>query len=257
MNFDYFKDNEDFKALYQNCENAENLCFSQPTLSVTCAGVANEMVVRFLYESLVGPSDDMTIYDMLMDWNFRKDIGYDQNLLNDFHFVRKMRNEVMHKGKICSIQDSALVLSHLSHAVQYLFNQLGLLSGYPSFVDPRDQKNEKNSVSNVSVEKEENVPMDSKVVAKYSDKLRYTIFSTESKWDEEENKKRFFIASLTDSGWPIVNRNNVFLPCSATLNLQLENKEKCDAALYGRDSKPLAIIEYVHLGESVIERRCS
>ena len=81
------------------------------------------------------------------------------------------------------------------------------------------------------------------------------IFSTKHKRDESENKSLFLSASLTDSGWKVVNRNNVRMPCAAGINMIIDSQDTCDYILYGKDNKPLAIIEYVSSTSSLLDGR--
>ena len=93
------------------------------------------------------------------------------------------------------------------------------------------------------------------VVAKYGEKMRNIKFSTKHKRDESENKSLFLSASLTDSGWKVVNRNNVRMPCAAGINMIIDSQDTCDYILYGKDNKPLAIIEYVSSTSSLLDGR--
>lgn len=67
--------------------------------------------------------------------------------------------------------------------------------------------------------------------------------------------KLFLHASLRESGWPIVNRADTAMPCAAGLNMLLDDGDTVDYILYGRDNRPLAIIEYTTTTKNIVEGR--
>ena len=85
--------------------------------------------------------------------------------------------------------------------------------------------------------------------------MRTTRFSVAHRRDENENKKLFLYASLRESGWPIVNRENTALPGAAAVNCLLDSGDSVDYILYGRDNKPLAVIEQTTTAQNLIEGR--
>ena len=54
----------------------------------------------------------------------------------------------------------------------------------------------------------------------------------------------FLHASFREAGWPVVNRKNQAMPCSAGIDILLDDGTQIDYVLYGRDNRPLAIVEY-------------
>lgn len=66
---------------------------------------------------------------------------------------------------------------------------------------------------------------------------------------EAATRKLYIDVYLREAGWDVLETENVILPGKACIEIQVEgmpNKERvgfCDYVLYGRDSKPLAIVE--------------
>ena len=93
------------------------------------------------------------------------------------------------------------------------------------------------------------------LIAKFAPRMRQTKFNVTFKRDEEENKKLYMAACLREAGWPIVNIPNQAMPCSAGLNMLLDDGDSVDYILYGRDNKPLALVEYSTTKENLIAGR--
>ena len=58
------------------------------------------------------------------------------------------------------------------------------------------------------------------------------------------NRTLYLNACLREAGWPIVSLPNQAMPCSAAINMLLDDGDEVDYVLYGRDNRPLAIVEY-------------
>ena len=72
MNFDYIKNNNDFKKLYDLCNNSEHLVYNMPNLSVTSARKAIEFICKFIYTTYLETEvKDMTLLDMLNHDEFK------------------------------------------------------------------------------------------------------------------------------------------------------------------------------------------
>ncbi len=93
------------------------------------------------------------------------------------------------------------------------------------------------------------------VVAEYGKTLRQTRFSTSRKHDEKENKKLFVLASLREAGWPVALNSNQSYPETACIGMTLEDGSSIDFILYGRDGKPLAVVDYSNAVDNPIAGR--
>lgn len=98
------------------------------------------------------------------------------------------------------------------------------------------------------------VPSD-EVIAEFGKTLRQTHFSTSRKRDEKENKKLFVLASLREAGWPVAVKSNQSYPETACIGMTLEDGSSIDFILYGRDGKPLAVVDYSNAVDNPIAGR--
>jgi len=250
MNFNFIQSFSDFRQLYSYCCNAEKYALVDYNISVGQARCASEYLVKFIYNAECGSIEGKTTFDMMTDQDFVDYIN-DNYYMNCLHYLRKMGNLAIHEGSMTESQ-AMKVLENLQYIVGELFIMLDLIDDYPVFKKPTISDNtpingNSNNVDEVEVEKE--------VLAKYGEKMKYTKFSTKYKRDESENKKLFLSACLTESGWATVEQNNVSIPCSAGINMMIDTQDTCDYILYGKDNKPLAIIEYTTTCSSLIDGR--
>ena len=250
MNFNFIEPFSDFKQLYNYCTNAEKFVATDFNISVGQARSASEYLVKFIYKSNCGPTDGKTTFEMMTDPAFVNYIN-DDVYINCLHYLRKMGNIAIHEGNITE-QEAMDVLEELQYIVGEFFIMLGLVDDYPTFEDPTK---EPPVVEPVKVDVPPVVVVEADVLAKYGEKMKYTKFSTKHKRDESENKRLFLSACLTDSGWAVVNKNNISMPCSAGINMIIDTQDTCDYILYGKDNKPLAIIEYTTTSVNLLEGR--
>ena len=250
MNFAYLKNAPDFAQLYTYCCEAEEFALSKPNISVTSARKAMEFIVKMIYSAVSGDIQGKTVFEMSTDYAFTSYLN-DQILLNSIHFIRKMGNVAVHDGTLTS--DEALkVLEELHFLVGEVCMLWQLIPDYPEFVKPTLQ-------APVQPEPTENpkakVEVTPELCARYAERMRTTRFSVAHDRDENENKKLFLRASLREAGWPIVNRANTAMPEAAAVDCRLDSGDSVDYVLYGRDNKPLAIVEQTATAKNLVEGR--
>lgn len=85
--------------------------------------------------------------------------------------------------------------------------------------------------------------------------MRHVHFDVKHGRDENENKKLYLSASLREAGWPIVSTANQAMPGCIGINMLLDDGDVVDYVLYGRDNRPLAVIEYTATCRSIVEGR--
>ena len=250
MNFAYLKNAPDFAQLYTYCCEAEDFALSKPNISVTSARKAMEFIVKMIYSAVSGDIQGKTVFEMSTDYAFTSYLN-DQILLNSIHFIRKMGNMAVHDGTLTS--DEALkVLEELHFLVGEVCMLWQLIPDYPEFVKPTLQ-------APVQPEPTENpkakVEVTPELCARYAERMRTTRFSVAHDRDENENKKLFLRASLREAGWPIVNRANTAMLEAAAVDCRLDSGDSVDYVLYGRDNKPLAIVEQTATAKNLVEGR--
>ena len=250
MNFAYLKNAPDFAQLYAYCCEAEEFALSRPNISVTSARKAMEFIVKMIYSAVSGDLQGKTVFEMSTDYAFTSYLN-DQILLNSIHFIRKMGNVAVHDGTLTS--DEALkVLEELHFLVGEVCMLWQLIPDYPEFVKPTLQTPVQPEPTESPKAKVEVAP---ELCARYAERMRTTRFSVAHDRDENENKKLFLRASLREAGWPIVNRANIAMPEAAAVDCLLDSGDSVDYVLYGRDNKPLAIIEQTATAKNLVEGR--
>lgn len=255
MNFTYLSSFPRLKKLYEYCSEAEELSVKFSSASCASARKAMEYIVKMIYASEVTSYDTgFTVFEMITDVRFVEYVG-DSSLINTIHYIRKMGNIAAHGGSL-SVEDSIKVLEELHFLVGEFCILLGLVQDYDEFTDPRSAPAAPKVVSEPTptVQKEK-VHVEPEVIAAFAPRMRATRFDVKHGRDEEENKKLFLTASLREAGWPIVSRNDTAMPCSAGLNMLLDDGDTVDYILYGRDNWPLAVIEYTTTTNNLIEGR--
>lgn len=274
MNFDYLSSLSGFEFLEQNCIKAEQFVRVQPDYCALSARKAMEFVVRFLYEAEVCRQDvGFTVFEMMTDARFIRQFN-DPVYLNALHYVRKMGNVAAHDGRL-QVSESLKVLEELHFIVGEFFVHLGLIQDYLAYQQPGGQRtpaaaapvpapSPPPAVAVPAVPESsstaEPAPLVSEIieeelVARFAQRLRTTRFSVAHQRDEEENKQLFLYASLREAGWPMLQRHNTALPGAAGIQCMLEDGDTVDYILYGRDNRPLAIIEHTKTRENLVAGR--
>ncbi len=250
MNFEYLKDVPDFAQLYTYCCEAEEFVLSKPNISVTSARKAMEFIVKMLYSAVAGDPRGKTVFDMLSDYNVKQYLG-DQTLPNAIHFIRKMGNIAVHEDSL-TVNEALQVLETLHFLVGEVAIWWQVATDYPPFVMPTQQAPAQPEPAESPEVKVEVAP---ELFARYAERMRTTRFSVVHNRDENENKKLFLRASLREAGWPIVNRANTAMPAAAAVDCLLDSGDSVDYVLYGRDNRPLAIIEQTATTQNLVEGR--
>lgn len=259
MNFDFLKDFSDFVNLYQSCYQAEKFIYSVPTHSMKHSRNALEFCVKFIYKTVLS-DEEMTgnLNDLLVKQCFVEYIDSSE-VINEMHYIRKMCNAAVHEEK--GTKDEALnVLEALLYVVGELFITLGLLKDYPVFEVPAEVQPGTVAASvGVSLQESQKVnapvEVDDSVAAKFAVSMRHTKFDVRYKRDPEVNRQLFIKASLREAGWPIVEVANHAKPYSAGINITIDANDNIDYILYGRDGKPVAVIEYSETKENPVMGR--
>lgn len=252
MNFKYLEAFPKFKKLYEYSLEAEEFAITKPNISAASARKAMEFIVKFIYFAEVPYSaEGLTVFEMLSDPLFKNCVD-DATILSSIHFIRKMGNAAAHDGNL-SVEEGLKVLEELHFLIGEFCILLGLVEDYPEFEKPgavqHTKEEEKKAVEKVKV-----VP-EPELIAHFAPRMRATRFNTSAKRDEAENRQMFLNASLREGGWPIVNHPNQAMPCSAGINMLMDDGTNIDYILYGRDNKPLAIIEYAATSKNLVEGR--
>ena len=257
MNFDFLQPFAKLNKLYDYCCEAEEFAVRYPNISTTSARKAMEFIVKMIYASRVGDSYGATVFEMVTDVRFT-DYVNDPILLNSIHYIRKMGNVAVHEGEIKK-EESLKILEELHFLVGEFCFMLGLIEDYPEFVEPGSAITTTPKPAEVlqpaTKTVKEKVIVPQELITEFAPRMRNTHFIVSKERNEEENKKLYLRASLREAGWAIVNQQDQAMPCAAGINMLLEDGDTVDYILYGRDNKPLAVIEYTTTCQNLIEGR--
>lgn len=254
MNFSYLKSIPDLAKLHEYCAEAEEFALSKPNISATSARKAMEYMVKLIYASLVGEDYGFTVFEMVTDVRF---VNYvkDSTLINSIHYIRKMGNIAVHEGNI-TVEEAIHVLEELHYLVGELTVLLGLVDTYPKFVEPGTAPADKPAPEPKQEPKtEQKVELAPELVAKFAPRLRKTQFNVAFQRNEEENRKLYMTACFREAGWAMVSQSNQAMPGCAGLNILLDDGDSVDYILYGRDNRPLAIVEYKSTSQNLVAGR--
>lgn len=255
MNFEFLKDQKDFHKLYGYCKEAEDFALTHSNISATSARKAMEFVVKMIYASIVEENYGCTVFEMVTDPRFTNYVN-DPILITSIHYIRKMGNVAVHEGEITK-EEALKILEELHFLIGEFYILLGFAADYPEFVKPGIVPDVAVPAVKVETPTEpiKKVVIEPELVAKFAPRMRAVKFDVKHGRDEEENKKLYMSACLREAGWPIVSHANQAMPACAGINMLLDDGDNVDYVLYGRDNKPLAIVEYTTTAKNLIEGR--
>ena len=253
MNFSYLQKFGEFNKLYGFLEDAESFALSRPNISATSARKAMEYIVKFLYRANVSNVDyGFTVFEMITDERFVAYVN-DSVFLSSLHYIRRMGNVAVHDGTLTR-DDALKILEELHFIVGEFAILIGLVDDYPPYSAPTEQPVAREAVK-AAEEAPRKVEVESELVACFAPRMRAVSFDVRHGRDESVNKRLFMEASLREAGWPTVNRPNQAMPCAAGINMLLDDGDTVDYVLYGRDNRPLAVVEYTTTNQNLIEGR--
>ena len=253
MNFDFLRSHQDLAVLYTYCHDAEALVLQFPTNSVVSMRNALEFIVKMIYSACTGTSTiGMSLFDVTTSPAFENYVR-DPVLMQTIHLLRKRGNDAAH-GRTLKADEAMMLLEQLHFLVGEFCILLGLETDYPEFVKPCE--NPVTTVQPVTKPPEVTpVIVPPEIVAKYGPKMRYTHFDATYGRNEDENRELYMKASFSEAEWPVVNVPHQSLPGAVGCQIHLDSGDDVDYVMYGKDGKPLAIVEYTATTKSPIEGR--
>ncbi len=246
-NFDYLKQIPALRDLYNFCNAAEEMQHADHDSCGWNCRKALEWMVRAVYKlkhQPVGERDNL--YTLSTGKTFTDLIGDDDKLMMAVHYIRKVGNVAVHQGGITQ-KESHFCLLNTYNVIGGILLRLGVLETLAPFnkdlVPAKPQPFVAPSVdvpeapkSFVESVPEENVKKPVKV-------------EMPKDYSEAETRKEFIDLMLREAGWEVLDVENAPMACKAGIEIYVEgmpnNKQEgyCDYVLYGRDCKPLAVIE--------------
>ena len=243
-NFEFLKDLKDFKDLYEYCSTSESFVATNPEISASFSRKALEYTVKSIYLlKLNYVPKQASLFELVDNYVFSSFVS-DPETMASLHFIRKIGNLAIHNEKITKKQAIAC-LENLHFFVGEVFIKLGLIKDYGTFNKDFEQKpQEPVLISSKPVE------IDEKAVSQYADKIDInTTLSTKRSMPEAETRRLYIDCWLQEAGWDILTVKNQKLPAKAGIEIEVHGMPNdkdvgyCDYVLFGRDGKPLAVVE--------------
>lgn len=243
-NFEFLKDLNDFKDLYEYCSTSESFVVSNPDISASFSRKALEYLVKAIYQLKLGyVPRQATLYELVDNHVFASFIS-DRETMTSLHFIRKIGNLAVHNEKITKTQAMAC-LENLHFFVGEVLISLDVIKDYDAF-----DRNITKPQEQIKVIPNKPVEINEQVISKYSDKINAgTVLKTKRSMPEAETRKLYIDCWLKEAGWDVLSVENQRMPCKAGIEIRVENMPNdkgfgfCDYVLFGRDGKPLAVVE--------------
>ena len=246
-NFDYLKQIPALSDLYNFCHAAEEMQLSDYDSCGWNCRKALEWTVRAVYKlkhQPVGERDNL--YTLSTGKPFTELIADDDKLMMAVHYIRKVGNVAVHQGGITQ-REAYFCLLNTYNVVGGVLLSLGVLETLAPFskdlipAKPQPHVATSDTVPEapktfVDAVPEENVKKP--VKAEMPEDI-----------SEAETRKEFIELMLREAGWNVVEVENSPMACMAGIEIYVEgmpnNKQEgyCDYVLYGKDCKPLAVVE--------------
>lgn len=247
-NFDYLLQIPPLLDLYNFCNAAEE---TMHTDYDNCAGncrKALERIVRDIYKLKHAEASNKTsLYELTTGKPFMELVGDDGRIMMAVHYVRKVGNIAVHQGGVKQSEAYFSVLN-LYNLVGGILLRLGVLKELapfnkdlvPKHTSPHikpEAGSEKKHDDLTGVVPEENIKKPVKVSV------------PEDKISEAETRRQFINLMLREAGWEVLTKENIAFACKAGIEIEVDGmpnskgKGYCDYVLFGKDCRPLAVIE--------------
>ena len=246
-NFNYLQNLKEFKQLYSYCIDAEELAFSRPALSVISSRKALEYVVKAVYElKLEYLPKTAGLLELIDNFIFKGFIS-NEKVLTALHYIRKAGNNGAHNEKV-SRKEALFCVSNLHYVVAELLKKLEAIKDY----EPFNKNLLTNELKEKHIEVKEEVKVSSEVVEKYSKFITKNTtlnFTVPTIFTESETRELLIDQQLKEAGWEVLQQKNVRLAGKAAIEIEVKGMPNnadagfIDYVLFGRDGKPLAIVE--------------
>ena len=133
MNFDFLKETQELRYIYDNCCNAEKLAVTMSVQSLFTSRKSAELLAKFIYLAAHNKQmGSLTFIEILNDPAVKEYIN-SRKVLNAFHHIRKDGNVAIHGDEEHTAQEAIDVLANLHFVAGETACMLGLIHQYPSF----------------------------------------------------------------------------------------------------------------------------
>ena len=255
-NFDFLKDKEIFKSFSNSCIEAEKSIVVSPATTAILTRRALELSVKWLYsfdEDLVMPYQD-TLSSLIHNNCFCELI--DNKLFRPIKYIISLGNVSVHTNSSVKREEAVLALHNLHMFVSWIdycyadeftakkFDETLLLDGEEKRTRPEELKDlyDKLSSKDKKIEeiRKENESLRKELTAKRKENKEDYNFTVDE-ISEYKTRKKYIDVELKLAGWNFEKDIIEEEPVTGMPNDSGEGK--VDYVLYGRNGKPLAVVE--------------
>ena len=256
-NFDFLKNEPDFKTLYGYCSTAEEWQLADPVKSASNCRKALECLVKEVYQ-INGFDYNVraSLLELLDDQRFKDFLGADSfELLRCLHYIRKIGNNAAHTDKV-SKKESFFALLNLHTIVGSLLLNVGAIESVGKFnralipavpeslfvvvpdKNSGEQPNEERKFYRKNFAKQGGAGPRVKPIEAINEVV-----------SEAETRRLFIDMMLRESGWELVEKEGAIVAGKACIETEVSpmpnasGKGYVDYVLFGANGKPLALIE--------------
>lgn len=246
-NFDYLKDREGVKHLYELCCEVECRQASDPGTSVLYARNVLDWIVQAIYRlEDLGDAEGKSLFELMNNDRFVRYIN-DASMMQSLHYIRKIGNIGAHNPSNVKRNESYFVLRQLHGAVGAVLMKFGLISSFPDFDDKLIQRRPRMRVAPTATAKS----VSDEVQAVKATPKQGPLNEGQNKtvFTEDETRKLFIDLMLKEAGWDILTEKGLVAAEKACIEIKVEGMPQgsgtgyADYVLYGKDGRPLAVIE--------------
>ena len=244
-NFDYLKDIDTLRSLYDYCNAAEINQVCDPEQSAINSRRALEWITRAIYRiEGIEIKERTSLFELVDGQPFRDFVGND-NLLKAVHYIRKVGNASAHTGKV-SKKESFFALLNIYNFVGAVLLKLGVLKSLAPFnknliptqatihvLPPSRPEPDEQFIKSVDASAIPNEPIQAKA----------------PDITEAETRKLFIDLMLKEAGWDVLDEDGKIMPGKACVEIEVhgmpngEEKGYADYVLFGSNGMPLAVVE--------------
>lgn len=245
-NFSFLKKLPQFEELTTYCEDTEAFVLTKPVLSAISARNALEFVMKYIYKAKAGSLPvRASLFELIDSYEISNFIN-DQVIKDSLHYIRILGNNAAHNNKI-KTTEAMLGLENLHFFVGEILVLLGLINDYPAF--------DKSLITKEAAEKPievETIEVHGEAEKTFSEGIKKeSAFNAQrpAYMSEASTRKLLIDLYLKEAGWDVCEQEDVCVPGKAGIEIKVLGMPNgtgegfCDYVLYGRDGKPLAIVE--------------
>ena len=244
-NFDYLKENEFLKDLYNYCNEAEVNQVSDPDKSALNARRALEWITRAIYSMKnIQVEERTSLYTLVSGEPFTSFIG-DERIMMYVHYIRKVGNAAAHLGSV-KVREASLSLQNLYNFVGAVLVKLRVIDTFapfnkelvPNSAPIREVIQSNLEPSHDFIEKVSAIPIPEMPVQAHNLDI-----------SEAETRKLFIDMLLREAGWDVMEIEGAIKELKACVEVEVEGMPNntgvgyADYVLFGANGKPLAVIE--------------